>query len=156
MVDADNILRTLGRELDLSFLDRLAVDQAHEVAVEAFGGSPGIRDAGALDGAIARQVQHAAYAEAPEAPDLAAVLAAAIMHNHPYGDGNKRTGLQALLVSLVANGLDLTADDATTTEMLRDVAAGRVDDELFARWVQRHTVPGARSAGADTDGGPGA
>jgi len=42
--------------------------------------------------ALARPQQHFAYAESPDIVDLGAIYTAGIVRNHPFVDGNKRTG----------------------------------------------------------------
>ena len=56
------------------------------------GGLPGIRDGGLPQSALARPRQHHAYAGPADIIHLAAIYTAAIIRNHPFVDGNKRTG----------------------------------------------------------------
>ena len=69
----------------------------HGELIAEHGGSPGIRDAGLLASALARPQNRAAYGE-PSVFDLAAAYAFGIIGNHPFVDGNKRTGFPAAYV----------------------------------------------------------
>ena len=77
----------------------LSVDQIlllHELQIDLFGGSPGLRDRGGLESAVARGTM--TFDGEDLYPDAAA-KAAALMHslvmNHPFVDGNKRVGVLA-------------------------------------------------------------
>jgi death-on-curing protein len=70
------------------------------------GGASGLRDAGLLQSALARPQQHHADADSPDIPALAALYTARIVRNHPFVDGNKRTGFVAGVLFLELNGFD--------------------------------------------------
>lgn len=87
------------------FLDLDDVLQIHANQLEAHGGSDGIRDLGLLDSAVAQPQMGVAgqYLHG----DIFEMAAAHILHivmNHPFVDGNKRTGTLAALVFLHLNG----------------------------------------------------
>ena len=63
------------------------------------------------------------------------------MKNHPFVDGNKRTGLVAMLAFLGLNGRRLEAPDAALTALVLGVAEGRVTKAEVAVFVRRHRVP---------------
>jgi death on curing protein len=122
----------------------------HAALIERYGGALGVRDAGALDAALARPLHLLAYAEpgaaAPSVPQLAAALAFSICRiRHPFVDGNKRVALAALDVTLGLNALDLDATEAEAADAVWRVAEGVTTEEEFAAWVARHA---SRSPGA--------
>ena len=118
-----------------------AVLAIHEAQLAEHGGGAGIRDGGALDSALARPQQWDAYGQGTDIPAFAAIYAIAIVRNHPFIDGNKRTGLVALELFLNDNGYTLTADDAQcVTEILALAAGERTDDEMIA-WVRSNAKP---------------
>ncbi len=86
----------------------------HERLLADHGGPPGIRDWGLLESALARPRQILAYGE-PDLADLAAAYAAGIVRNHPFVDGNKRSGFMAAYVFLACNGLELNATEGAAT-----------------------------------------
>lgn len=81
------------------------VEQLHKLLIDQFGGSHGIRDMTALESAILRPFQtfdnHDLY---PSVIDKAASLVESILVNHPFIDGNKRTGYLVLRLFLINNG----------------------------------------------------
>src|SRR5260370_35860606 len=88
---------------DILFLEVDDVIDAHEVAIEHFGGAAGLRDRGLLESAV-MNAQSGYYRSLAE---LAAVYAHGIAMNHPFVDGNKRTALSAAGMFLGAHGFDL-------------------------------------------------
>ncbi len=69
--------------------DALAI---HDELLGQHGGAQGIRDETLLESALARAQQHFAYAEKPDVIEMAAAYMSGIVRNHPFVDGNKRTG----------------------------------------------------------------
>ncbi len=119
-----------------------AVQAMHARLIARDGGAPGLRDAGALDAALARPAQLAAYGEEADAVALAVAVAFAIVRlRHPFVDGNKRVALALLLVGLGLNGWMLDAGEGDTAALLLAVAAGECDEAAFAAWVRAHAVP---------------
>jgi len=107
----------------------------HERQLREFGGPPGLRDLGLLESALGRAKNLWAY----EAGDLAALAAAygfGIARNHPFVDGNKRAALLSIVAFLGLNGIDFIADEAEAVVIIRDLAAGQVDQENLARWIR--------------------
>lgn len=74
------------------WIDEREVLALHDRLLALDGGAAGVRDAGLLKSALARPQQHFAYAEAPDAIAMATLYTAGIVFNHPFVDGNKRTG----------------------------------------------------------------
>ena len=102
----------------------IAVAEAvHDRQLAEHGGAEGIRDKGALESALARPQNLAAYEE-PDAAALAAAYAYGLARNHPYVDGNKRTAWVLARLFLAANSVDL--------EFSREAA---IEDEL-ADWFR--------------------
>ena len=106
----------------------------HESQLRRFGGPPGVRDRGALESALGRARNKWAYEDANLAT-LAAAYGFGIARNHPFVDGNKRAALLAIVTFLGLNGIDLIADEAEAAVIIRDLAAGLVDESGLARWV---------------------
>ncbi len=112
----------------------------HEEQLAEHGGLGGLRDANALESAVARAEQLAHYG-APDAADLAAAYGFGIACNHPFADGNKRTAFVAVELFLALNGFELTASDADCVITMLGVAAGDVEAAAFAQWIRAHTQP---------------
>lgn len=103
--------------------------------IAQFGGAVGIRDEGLLESALARPQNLFAYGE-PSLTDLAAAYAYGLTRNHPFLDGNKRIALSALDVFLQLNGMELIAPEAEAVVVMRDLAAGELDEPDFATWIR--------------------
>ena len=109
----------------------------HEEQLAEHGGLAGLRDANALESAVARAGQLANYGT-PDAADLAAALGFGIARNHPFSDGNKRTAFVAVELFLSLNGLELNASDADCVITMLRVAAGDIPEVKFAHWIRMH------------------
>jgi len=103
------------------------------------GGSLGMRDAGLLSSALARPQNQAAYGE-PSVFDLAAAYAFGIIRNHPFVDGNKRTGFLSAYVFLDLNGWELMASEAEAVAAVLALATGEMDQAGFADWLKIRSV----------------
>ncbi len=109
----------------------------HERQLAEHGGSPGIRDDGLLESALARPLQAHAYGDPPpDVADLAAALAHGLARNHPFVDGNKRTAAVACETFLLLNGTRLDATDLELYPMYIALADGSLDEAGFAEWLR--------------------
>jgi death on curing protein len=108
---------------------------AHDRLLAAHGGATGLRDAGLLESALARPRQHYAYAS-PDAFELVALYTVGIVRNHPFVDGNKRTGFAIGIAFLELNGFvfQSTEEDATTSVFA--LAASDLDETGYATWLR--------------------
>jgi death-on-curing protein len=116
------------------WLATTAVLQFHERQLAQHGGRPGLRDAGLLESALMRPVNAWHYGE-ERVPTLAALYAHGTVRNHPFVDGNKRTGFMASIVFLEFNGWRFGASEAEVVRMTLALAAGDVEAEGFAAWL---------------------
>lgn len=137
MIDADD-----RGPADFEWLDRDFILDLHQLSIEDFGGTYGIRDQGLLDSAINRPRHRWAYDEDPlTAADIAATYAVAIARNHAFVDGNKRTAFMAMLVFLNLNGWALDVWQWKATRIMEKVATGEVDEKELASWIKKHARP---------------
>lgn len=111
----------------------------HEESLARFGGTPGLRDEGLLDSALARPRQIYAYAADPTMARLAAAYGSGIVRNHPFVDGNKRAALLAVAVFLRLNGYELDPDEADEVTTILALAAGDLTDEELAAWIEKNS-----------------
>lgn len=119
--------------------DALAV---HAELLHRFGGLDGVRDAGALEGALNRPLNRFHYeVPPPSLVDLAATYAAGIVLNHPFIDGNKRTGFMLAYTFLGINGLELVAPEEAAVERTLALAAGVIDEAAYAVWLGDNCEP---------------
>ena len=107
----------------------------HARLLAEHGGAPGVRDAAMLESALARPQQLLAYSD-PDLCQLAAAYAAGIVRNHPFVDGNKRTGFMTAFVFLARNGMRLVASEIDAAHIVTALAAGELDEATFAAWLR--------------------
>jgi death on curing protein len=91
------------------FLSLQQLDDLHDRALDAFGGSPGIRDKGLLASAVNQPQNDYFYGDA----DLCGIAAAYCFHiaeAQAYLDGNKRAAVAAALTFLASNGVSIDFD----------------------------------------------
>lgn len=110
----------------------------HARQLELFGGLPGVRDAGAIESALARPLNAWADDQASGIETLAATLLTALARQQGYLDGSKRVALGAMLVFLRINGRTLTAPGAELYAVVIAAATNEIGIEQIAEWVRRH------------------
>ena len=103
------------------------------------GGAAGVRDAGLLESALARPRQLHAYGEKPNIAEMAAAYVAGIVRNHPFFDGNKRTGFVVGALFLELNGYRFTAAEEDATHAVFELAAGTLEEKEFAAWMRANS-----------------
>lgn len=112
----------------------------HADQTERYGGSPGIRDIGLLESAVA--MPQAGFRDHYLHADLFEMAAAYLFHivqNHPFVDGNKRTGAMAAFTFLKLNGLTLAVKDTRFEEVILQVAQGRSGKAAIAEFFRKNT-----------------
>jgi death on curing protein len=120
-------------------LTRRQVVLLHDQMLAATGGLPGIRDENLLDSALA-----APYAVFDEIEFFASIqakaarLAYGLVANHPFNDGNKRIGVQAMLVLLHLNGINLEPTDDDLVQLGLALADGSFGAGDAQEWIATH------------------
>ncbi|MBX3428611.1 MAG: type II toxin-antitoxin system death-on-curing family toxin [Hyphomonadaceae bacterium] len=109
----------------------------HEEQLAEHGGAVGVRDLGLLESALARPRNAWSYGES-DLVVLAALYAAGIMRNHPFVDGNKRTGFLAAYAFLYVNRLEIVADEAEVIVQCLSLAASEIGEAEFAAWLREN------------------
>ncbi len=123
------------------WVDRRSLVLLHGELLAEHGGSPGLRDQGLLESALARPLHLASHAD-PDFAELAASYGIGLAKNHPFVDGNKRAAFLAVGLFLYLNGYRLTASQADATLTMFAVAAGELDEAQFAEWIREHADRG--------------
>ena len=117
------------------------VEQLHKILIDKFGGSHGVRNKPALESAITRPFQtfdgNDLY---PSILEKAASLIESILINHPFIDGNKRTGYTLLRLFLIQNGLDISASQDNKYEFVINIASGTLKYEGIVSWLKFNTL----------------
>jgi death-on-curing protein len=112
----------------------------HDRLLALHGGAAGLRDEGLLQSALARPRQHFTYADAPDIIDLAAICTAGLIRNHPFVDGNKRTGFILGILFLELNGFRFTASEEDAAQAVLKLAAGQLDEADYSVFLRANAV----------------
>ena len=102
------------------------------------GGATGLRDRGLLESALARPRQHHTYAKAADVIAMAALYTAGIVRNHPFVDGNKRTGFVIGAVFLELHGFDFKASEEDAAQAVMALAAGALEEAAYTAWLREN------------------
>jgi death-on-curing protein len=122
------------------WLTKDMVDVFHRESLARFGGADGIRDQGLLESALARPENVHAYEPDADVFRLAAVYCHGIVKNHPFIDGNKRTGTLAAIAFLALNDIQVEFDEPVIAAMIISLAAGEITDAELADWLRAAQV----------------
>lgn len=132
----------------------LSLDQVlwiHRRVIATSGGDPTVLDRGKLESAIAQpRMTFGGSSLYPTLAEKAAALGFSMIKNHPFLDGNKRTGIMAVLAFLGRNGYRLRAPVDEIEAVVLGVADGGVGRAEFSRWIRDHMV---RKKGGPRGGG---
>lgn len=121
-----------------AWIDLPEVIALHDQLLSLFGGPEGIRDKSLLESPLGRPPQH--FALGVEDPlDLAALYTEALIRNHPFVDGNKRTAFVVGVLFLELNGRVFEAPEAEAAQAVLGLAAAELDRAAYRAFLARHT-----------------
>lgn len=116
------------------------VEIIHTILIDRFGGAHGIRDIDALESAIARPFQTFDNIDLyPTVLEKAASLIESILVNHPFVDGNKRSGYMLLRIFLLSNNVDISDSQDNKYEFVIGVASGVLKYDSILAWLKLNT-----------------
>ena len=113
----------------------------HERLLATDGGAAGVRDRALLESALARPRQRVAYAERASLIEPAAAYTAGVVKNHPFVDGNKRTGFVVGILFLELNGFRFVASEEAAAAAVIALAAGELDEDGYAGFLAGNSTP---------------
>lgn len=112
----------------------------HSRMIEMTGGVDGVRDNSLLDSALNAPFQTFDGKELyPALLSKAAVMCRSIISNHPFVDGNKRTGIHVTLIFLELNGIELQYSQNELIELGFGVASSQLSSDDILKWLIKHT-----------------
>ena len=112
----------------------------HDRLLALHGGKAGVRDENLLRSALARPQQCLSYAEDADIFDMATAYTAGIVRNHPFIDGNKRTGFVVGILFLELNGYHVTANEEEAAQAILNLAAGTLDETGYTAFLRANTA----------------
>ena len=128
--------------MDAVFLTVDEVLVIHDDQIARYGGSPGMRDRGLLESAVAMPEAGFGGEYLHEFPfGMASAYLFHLAQNHPFVDGNKRVALACALLFLSTNGIELEATEDELVEVTLAVASGQLDKPEIARFLSEHVAP---------------
>ena len=110
----------------------------HDMMLSHYGGIAGVRDENMLESALAKPQQRFHYGK-PTMPELGAAYTAGIVKNHPFLDGNKRTGFMMGAGFLELNGFEFHASEAEAVVRTLALAAGEMSEAAYADWLKANS-----------------
>jgi death on curing protein len=121
----------------ISVADILGV---HQFSIDNFGGANGVRDMGGLESAIARPFQTFGGNDLYESIfEKAAALGESLIINHPFLDGNKRTGFIAMVASIEEEKYLLNASQIEAYNFTIKISTGEIKFEEIVEWLKNNT-----------------
>jgi len=108
-------------------IDKKEVLQIHQLLIVQFGGLEGVRDEGLLESALERPFSGFGETEFyPSVEEKAAAILESVVKNHPFVDGNKRTGYVLMRLILLEYGQDIEATQDEKYDFVIAVASGKL------------------------------
>lgn len=123
----------------------IGLDEAvliHDQLLRASGGASGLRDQGGLEAALNRPFMTFGGTDLYPGPvDKAAAIMESIIKNHPFVDGNKRTGYALGRLMLNTYNLDFRGSDDDEYDLVHAIATGSLDVDGIKDWISPRVVP---------------
>jgi death-on-curing protein len=114
--------------------------EIHAILIERFGGSSGVRDKELLNSALNRPYQTFDGNELYPTPiDKAAAILESIVKNHPFTDGNKRTGYILARLLLMNEQLDIRANQEQKYQLVISISKGELSFDQIKEWLEKNS-----------------
>ena len=113
--------------------------EIYKRVMQETGGLVGIRDLGALESAIAQPyMTFGGNKIYPSLAEKTAALGFSLIQNHPFTDGNKRTGHAVMESFLGLNDYEINANTDEQVEIILSLASGKLNRNEFTEWLSNH------------------
>lgn len=123
------------------WIDERGALALHDRLLALHGGAEGLRDHGLLKSALARPPQHFASAESPNIFEMAAAYTGGVVRNHPFVDGNQRTGFVVGILLLELNGYRFAASEEEAARAVFELASGNLDEGGYTAFLRANSSP---------------
>ncbi|HMR82108.1 MAG TPA: type II toxin-antitoxin system death-on-curing family toxin [Niabella sp.] len=118
--------------------------KVHSYSIAKYGGSDGVRDVGSLESSVSRSFQTFDGVDLyRDIFEKAAALIESLIINHPFVDGNKRTGFLAMAAFIEDNGYLLSCSEDEAYNFTIKISTGKAAFNEIVNWLKNNT---ARSA----------
>lgn len=119
------------------------IELIHIQIIDVSGGAQGVRDRGRLASVVAAQTQEVFGEQIYKTlHDKAAAIARGIIADHPFFDGNKRTGIMSALIFLALNTINTVVEDASLEDFAVKIATDKLSVEDIDVWLKNNTKKG--------------
>ena len=126
----------------MRYLTLNEVPELHGQIISQSGGTAGVLNLNALESAFAQPRMSFGDTDLyPTIPEKASSLGFPLIKNHPFVDGNKRSGHAAMEVFLVLNGFEIRAPADEQEQIVLRVACGELERDNFTAWLKAHIIP---------------
>jgi len=127
----------------MKILSKNIILAIHEKLINDTGGIYGIRDESLLESAMyAPFAEYSGVKAFPSVIEKVARLALGIVKNHPFIDGNKRTGIMSMQLFLYVNGIELNCSNNALVELGWNMAKGAIDYQAMVEWINVNKTNG--------------
>ena len=117
------------------------VIKIHEILIEKFGGAKGLRDLSLLESALLRPYQTFGGIELHDNEfQKAAAIMESLLINHPFVDGNKRSGFVVMRLVLLESGWDLNVTQEEKYQFVIGIASGEMKFNEIYKWIKSNTI----------------
>ena len=124
----------------MEYVDAEEILLIHYQLIERYGGSHGTRDLSRVKSVALASSQHVFKDEQYKTVfEKASVYARNIITDHPFRDGNKRTGIATAAMFLEKNGYSLRAKKGEVENFAVEIAVNKLSIEAIATWLKQHT-----------------
>jgi death-on-curing protein len=125
----------------INFLDQEDILLIHHNQIELYGGQAGIRDQALLESAISQpQITFGEEFLHKDIYEMAAAYLFHLVQDHPFIDGNKRTGIMTAMIFLDFHQIELNCTNDELEEMVLNLAAGKVSKSEAALFFEKHSL----------------
>ncbi|HEY8931195.1 MAG TPA: type II toxin-antitoxin system death-on-curing family toxin [Mucilaginibacter sp.] len=122
-------------------IDLNTAERFHNILIDQFGGSKGIRDEGSLLAALARP--YASFDQQdlyPTPIEKASAIFESLIINHPFIDGNKRIAFLLLRMTLLDYDVDVLATEDEKYDMTIAASIGTIRFDDIKLWIEEHLI----------------
>jgi death-on-curing protein len=110
--------------------------EIHSILIEKFGGSSGVRDLSLLESALGRPYQTFSGKELYPTPmEKSSAIIESVVKNHPFLDGNKRTGYVLGRLLLMNAGLDIHATQDDKYTFVINISTNQISFDEIRSWL---------------------
>lgn len=114
----------------------------HKKVIAVSGGSGAVRDNGLLESAVYRpQASFGGQHFYPDVFSKVAALGHSLILNHPFVDGNKRVGFEAMRLMLRLNGYDVKASTEEKFNFVMRISNKKIKEYEITEWLKGHSLP---------------